>query len=307
MEKPNILILVRRFDKIYPKHKVKYEFLEAIEEFANVSYHHEDGDILDILKQQKNRPDFIFHYDITAQHLLSPKIVNLDKIDIPIGAYVIDAHWKNDKRREYFQKNNISLIFSVSKHAFLERFPEFKSKFRFMPFSINPKIIRNWGLAKDIDFLLMGHIAQSYPFRATVRDQMKNIAGFVYHEHPGHLKRDRSQYIIDEEFGKEINRAKIFFTCGSIYKYPVMKYFEVPGCYTLLVAEENQDLIELGFKNGVNYVAADKTNFYRKGLHYLTNAKERKRIALAGYKFIHQNHTHRIRAQQFIRYVEQVI
>src|SRR5699024_2853021 len=145
MEKPNILILVRRFDKIYPKHKVKYEFLEAIEEFANVSYHHEDGDILDILKQQKNRPDFIFHYDITAQHLLSPKIVNLDKIDIPIGAYVIDAHWKNDKRREYFQKNNISLIFSVSKHAFLERFPEFKSKFRFMPFSINPKIIRNWG------------------------------------------------------------------------------------------------------------------------------------------------------------------
>lgn len=307
MGKLNILMLVRRFDKIYPKHKVKYEFLEAVEEFANVSYHHEDGDILEILKQQKSRPDFIFHYDITAQNLLSPRIENLDKIDIPIGTYVIDAHWKNDKRREYFKKNNISLIFSVSKHAFLKRFPEYKSHFRFLPFSINPKIIRNWGLAKDIDFLLMGHIAQSYPFRAAVRDKMENIAGFVYHKHPGHLKQDRSMYIIDEDFAKEINRAKIFFTCGSIYKYPVMKYFEVPGCYSLLIAEENPDLAELGFKDGVNYVVADQTNFYNKGLYYLINEKKRKEIALAGYKFIHKNHTHRIRAQQFIRHVKGVI
>src|SRR5690625_4458871 len=135
MEKPNILILVRRFDKIYPKHKVKYEFLQAIEEFANVSYHHEDGDILDILKQQNQRPDFIFHYDITAKNRLSPKIKNLNKIDIPIGAYVVDAHWKNDERKKYFKENNISVIFSVSKRPFLKRFPEYKSKLRFLPFS----------------------------------------------------------------------------------------------------------------------------------------------------------------------------
>src|SRR5690625_1937846 len=106
MGKPNILILVRRFDKLYPKHKVKYEFLQELEALAHEYYHHKDGDILDILKQQKNQPDFIFHYDITAQNRLSPKIENLDKIDIPIGTYVIDAHWKPEKRKEYFQKNN---------------------------------------------------------------------------------------------------------------------------------------------------------------------------------------------------------
>ncbi|MDY0407447.1 hypothetical protein [Paracerasibacillus soli] len=94
MSKPNILILVRRFDQLFPKHKVKYEFLQAIEEVANVSYHHEDGSILDILKQQKIQPDFILHYDITAKNRLSPDIQDLNKIDIPIGAYVIDAHWK---------------------------------------------------------------------------------------------------------------------------------------------------------------------------------------------------------------------
>ncbi|HLR51427.1 MAG TPA: glycosyltransferase [Candidatus Avamphibacillus sp.] len=307
MSKLNILILVRRFDKLYPKHKVKYEFLQAIERVANVAYHHEDGDILEIVKRQKHRPDFIFHYDITARNILSPKINNLDKIDIPVGAYVIDAHWDNALRKKYFKENKISLIFSVSKAPFLKRFPEYKSKFRFLPFSINPKLIRNWNLKKDIDFLLMGLIAKSYPFRAAVRDKMKNEKGFVYHKHPGHLKKDRSKYIIDEAFGKEVNRAKIFFTCGSIYQYPVMKYFEVPGCNTLLIAEKTPDLIELGFKDGVNYVAANQANFYEKGLYYLKNEKKRKEIALEGYKFVHKNHTHLIRAQQFVRYVENFI
>src|SRR5690625_4195475 len=307
MSKLSILILVKRFDKLFPKHKVKYEFLEAIENIATVSYHHEDGDILDILKQQKNEPDFIFHYDITARNRLSPKITNLNKIDIPVGAYVIDAHWKNDQRRAYFKESNISLIFSVSKQTFLARFPEYKSKFRFLPFSINPSLIRNWNLKKDIDFLLMGHISKSYPYRSAVRDKMKNVKGFIYHRHPGHLKKDRSKYIIDEEFGQEINRAKIFFTCGSIYQYPVMKYFEVPGCNTLLIAEQNRDLIELGFKDGVNFIAADHSNFYDKALYYLKNDNKRKEIAAEGYKFIHKHHTHRIRAKQFIHFVKEFI
>src|SRR5690625_422110 len=188
MGKLNILILVRRFDRTFPKHKVKYEFLQAIEKVANVTYHHEDGDILDILKQQNKIPDFILHYDITSRHILSPRIQNLDKIDIPVGAYVIDAHWDNDERRKYFEQNNISLIFSVSKRPFLKRFPEYASKLRFLPFSINPTIIKNWNLKKDIDFLLMGHIARSYPFREAVRDKMEQVDGFVYHQHPGHLK-----------------------------------------------------------------------------------------------------------------------
>lgn len=307
MSKPNILILVRRFDKLFPKHKVKYEFLQAIEKVANVSYYHEDGDILNIVKQQTSRPDFIFHYDITAKNRLSPKIQNLNNINIPVGAYVIDAHWKPEQRKKYFKDNNISLIFSVSRRPFLKRHPEYKSKLRFLPFSVNPVLIKDWKLKKDIDFLLMGHIAESYPFRAAVREKMKNVKGFVYHKHPGHLKKDRSLYIIDDAFGKEINRAKIFFTCGSIYKYPVMKYFEVPGCKTLLIAEENPDLIELGFRDGVHYIAANKSNFYEKGLYYLKNDKKREEIARAGYIFIHKHHTHRVRAQQFIRYVEEFI
>ena len=307
MRKLNILILVRRFDEIYPKHKVKYEFLQTIERVAHVTYHHEDGDILAILKRQQRKPDFILHYDITADYRLSPKIRNLNKINIPIGAYVIDAHWKPEVRKEYVMKNNISLIFSVSKYPFLKRYPEYRNKFRFLPFSINPNLIRDWKLQKKIDFLFMGHISRNYPFRKAVLEQMKHVRGFVYHKHPGHLKQDRSKYIIDKAFGEEINRAKIFFTCGSTYQYPVMKYFEVPGCNTLLIGEKNADLIDLGFKDGVHYVAADQSNFYEKSFYYLKNDQKRNEIARAGYTFIHKNHTHLTRAQQFIRYVKEII
>lgn len=307
MRKLNILILVRKFDKLYPKHKVKYEFLQAIEKVANVAYHHEDGDILDILNQQTTQPDFILHYDITAKYRLTPKIKNFNQIDIPIGAFVIDAHWEPEHRKAYIESNNISLIFSVSKYPFLKRHPEYQSKFRFLPFSINPSVIRNWNQKENIDFLLMGHIADTYPFRKAVRDQMKDVEGFVYHKHPGHLLRDRTKYIIDKDFAKEVNRAKIFFTCGSIYQYPVMKYFEIPGCNTLLIAEENPDLTKLGFQAGVHYVAANQTNFYNKGLYYLENEQKRKEIAVTGYKFIHEHHTHRIRAKEFIKNVKEIL
>src|SRR5699024_1892199 len=160
MGKPNVLILVRRFDKLFPKHKVKYEFLQAIERVANVSYHHAVGEILEIVKRQKRRQDFIFHNNITEKNFLSHKLKNIYKININNGANIINDHRKNDQRRKYFKDNNISLIFSVSKTPFLKRFPEYKSKFRFLPFSINPTIITNRSLKKDIDFLLMGHIAK---------------------------------------------------------------------------------------------------------------------------------------------------
>ncbi|GAB4074218.1 hypothetical protein GCM10028778_17210 [Barrientosiimonas marina] len=306
-KKINILILVRRFDQLFPKHKVKYEFLQAIEAFANVTYHHDDGDILNILNKQPTRPDFIFHYDITAKHRLSPRINNLDKITIPVGTYVIDAHWQNELRRKYFRDNRISLIFSVSKHPFLERFPAYASQFRFLPFSINPDHIKDWQRTKDIDFLLMGHMADNYPFRRAVWDKLAGTQGFVYHKHPGHLEKDRSKLIIDDAFGQEINRAKIFFTCGSTYQYPVMKYFEVAGCNTLLIAEPNSDLKALGFQDGVHYIAANQTNFYDKALYYLKHDEERKAIAQEGYKLVHRHHTNRVRAKQFVDMIQAVI
>ena len=69
---------------------------------------------------------------------------------------MIDTHYSPKKRRRYFKKRKIDLIFSATKYPFLAEFPEYKHKFRWLPFSINPSVYKDWGLEKSIKYLLMG-------------------------------------------------------------------------------------------------------------------------------------------------------
>lgn len=319
-----VLILIRRFDKTYPKHKPKMDMIRAIEEYADVYYWHQNGDIHDILTKLNIVPDFIFHYDIAwDKYALAPNITGLDQIDIPKGCFVIDLHWNNKKRAAYFTKNKIDLIFSVSKYPFLATFPKFEDKMRWLPWSVDPNVIKDWKQEKNIDYLLMGLVYSDdpslklrvksqkgrYAFRDAVLKRMKDEPGFVFYPHPGHFAKG-ARLRINERYAKELNRSKIFFTCGSTNKtggFAVLKFFEAPGCHTLLLAEPNKDIEDLGFQDGVNYVACNRTDFYEKAQYYLKNEEEREKITKAGYKFIHEHHTNQVRAKQFITFVTEYL
>lgn len=309
-----ILILIKNFDETYLKHKMKFEMIRALEQFADVYYWKHDGDIIDILNEIEIIPDFILHYDIAWGNFFAPKITNLEKIDIPKGCYVIDTHWYKRSRVNYFTTNKIDLIFSVTKESFLKEFPTFESKFRWTPFSVSPNVFKDWELEKTSRFLLMGLVYDGrrmspakgqYKFREEVKRQMEKVEGFKFIRHPGH--RTRKNHMVNEAFAKELNSAEIFFTCGGARQYPVMKFFEVPACRTLLLAESNPDILELGFTDKENFVACDTTNVYKMAIYYSENEKERKRITDNGYNFIHQHHTNEIRAKQFIDYITEFI
>ncbi|WBW96614.1 glycosyltransferase [Oceanirhabdus sp. W0125-5] len=321
MNKLKILILIKRFDIERPKHKLLFDMIASIEKFAEVKYWHKDGDINEILKNIKFSPDFIFSYDIEWKYAFTPIITGLEKVNIPKGTYVKDTYWIPRNRIKFIEDNKIDLIFSPTKESFLKIYPQYESKFRWMPFSINPNIIKDWGLKEDIDFLLMGLFYYidnknnkmfafkkgKYPFREAVYKKMKNKEGFVFIPHPGHDTKDGPEVIINEKYACKLNRSKIFFTCGSIWQYPVMKYTQALGCRTLLLAKPNKDILELGFKDGVNFIACDEKNFYEKAMYYLNNTKERECITNNGYNFVHTYHTNSVRAQQFIKYVEDFI
>ncbi|MBB5148313.1 MULTISPECIES: glycosyltransferase family protein [Ureibacillus] len=318
-KKLKILILIRQFTKNFPKHKHKFETIKAIEKFADVRYWYRDGNIHDILKQLDFKPDFIFHYDIGWGYVLAPRITGLHEINIPKGCYVIDTHYSPAERRKYFEQNKIDLIFSATKSSFLKTHAKYKDKFRWLPFSIDPTIFKDWQLEKDIDFLLIGQLYDrtkktgyqsmtpkgKYPFREAVLEKLRGEKGFVFHPHPGH--NASSNALVNEKYAKELNRAKIFFTCGSRLQYPVLKYFEAPACKTLLLAEPVPDILELGFKDGENFVACNQSNFYEKAMYYLKNEKERKRITENGYQFIHTKHTNDVRAKEFVQEVQKFL
>jgi spore maturation protein CgeB len=78
----------------------------------------------------------------------------------------------------------------------------------------------------------------------------------------------------------------------------LLKFFEAPACRTLLLAEPNQDIYDLGFKDGTHFIACEVEDFYDKAKYYLQNEKERQRITDNGYRLVHSRHTYHARAQE---------
>jgi hypothetical protein len=313
-KKLKILILIRDFGNKYPKHKQKFDLIKHLESVADVYYWHEDGSILNILKAIDFVPDFILHYDISWGYTYAPDITDLDKVSIPKGCFVIDVHWDKTKRLMYFIRNHVDLIFSITKNPFLNNFPQFKTQFRWVPFSINPSIFKDWKLNKNIKFLLMGLVNDGtvtypekgrYKFREAVLNKLKHVEGFKYNRHPGHFTQ--STNLVNEKFSQELNRSEIFFTCGAVVQYPVSKYFEALGSRTLLLAEPNPDILELGFKDGENFVACTTEDFFEKAMYYSANKEKREKIMDNGYDFVHKNHTNDVRAKQIISYIDELI
>lgn len=315
-----VLVLIKPF-WVYPTHKPKGDMIRALETYADVYYWDKNGHIKDILKKLNFKPDFIFHYDIAWNYGLAPKIEGLDQVDILTGCYVIDLHWNPKRRIHYFDHNKIDLIFSATKHPFLQVFPEYKKKLRWLPWSINPRVMTDWGLKKSINSLLMGltHVAKEsrgrfslprkippkgrYAFRDAVFEEMKSDPGFVFHPHPGHYVSKSKQLIANEDYAKVLNQAKIFFTCGGRGRtggVAVLKFFEAPACKTLLIAEPNMDIEDLGFVDGQSYVACNPNNIKEKVDYYLNNHKEREKITQNGFNLVHKFHTNDYRAKQLI-------
>lgn len=326
-EKLKLLVLIRKIWE-YAKHRPKMEMVKALENHADVYYWHEDGHIDDILKELKIKPDFIFHYDIAWLNGLAPKIEGLGNTDIATGCFVIDLHWEPDKRIQYFEDNHIDLIFSATKHPFLKVFPQYEKKLRWLPWAINPAIMKDYHLKKEIDALLMGLVyvdsnnrgkhelpktippKDRYAFRDAVFRKMKDRDNFVFHPHPGHRVKQTEQLMVNETYAKELNRSKIFFTCGSrseLGGVAVLKFFEAPACNTLLLAETNKDIEDLGFVDGDNFVACTVENVMSKVDYYLANEQERKRISENGYQFIHKYHTNDHRAKQLIQKINRYL
>lgn len=145
-----------------------------------------------------------------------------------------------------------------------------------------------------------------YPLRTKIAREMAGMKGFVHHHHPGYrdfAPAEEQEKRVGESFAREINKAKIFFTCDSVFKYPIAKYFEVPACSTLLLASGSRELEDLGFIDGKTFVEITEHNYLEKAMYYLEHEDERLEIARRGYEMIRHNHTAAVRARQLEGYI----
>jgi len=303
MRKLNILVFAKPNSRTF-KYVLADFFKELTKQARVLVWDKDNWEMYYILKLMKNRnfkPDFILHYDFVYNYSFAPRIYGLSHTRVPKGVYYFDLQVQKDERIQFIEKNGIDLVFCTSRDLFLREYKGLQNKFRWLPFSIDPNIFKDWKLRKTIDFLLMGNMWKGwYPFRKKVLEVMRGKRGFVYHGHPWKSKTNKNGNYTGEDYAREINRAKIFFTCGTKYGYPVKKFFEVPACNTLLIAQGNKDLGGLGFIDGENYVRGTEGDFYDLAMYFLHNRKERERIALNGYNLVHSRHTNQVRVKEFL-------
>ncbi|MBG9536981.1 hypothetical protein ABE42_41550 [Bacillus thuringiensis] len=283
--------------------------MQALQKYMYVTVWKESGNIHTILSKLTHPPDFILLNDIRPTR--SPKITELGTCSIPIGMIMHDLHYQVNYRKQFIINNNIKYLFVHYRDAFKNNYNEFIDRMIWFPHYINPEIFKNYNQPKSIDFLMMGCVYPDiYPLRDKILNTLHSKENFTYYSHPGYQASsyDEKSHIVGKRYAKEINRAKIFFTCDSIYHYPLMKYYEVLASNTLLLAPDSKELQDLGFIPNVHFISINEDNFMELGERFLKSYETLgKRITENGYKMIHKYHTVEQRAIYFTNIVEFIL
>jgi len=171
------------------------------------------------------------------------------------------------------------------------------------PHSIDTSTFRNYG-TRSLDILMVGVIVPFYyPVRARACESLKDKPYFHRVERPVETPHPVPKYPVGQDYAELLSSAKISITGGSIYHYPVMKYFEIPACKTLLMSDWFPELGMLGFEPDRNMVVADLENLPKQVEWWLSHDEERERVSERGAELIQKYHSLEIRAKQFVNHI----
>jgi Glycosyl transferases group 1 len=302
METINLLFITR--DRSQQLERSSFYLEKELAKLTNLIRWEHDGNIQGIVNQLPIKPDFILLNDYKPEY--RPFIRGLKDLSIPHGILMHDLHYKLSKRNFLIHQENPALIFCHYRDAFRKWLPEHTSRLVWFPHHVPSEIFHSYHVPKDIPLLLIGatfpHI---YPLRHKISKHFYRDARFVQRSHPGYGVVKKG--LTGESYAQEISRASIFLTCDSIHHFPLLKYFEVLACGTLLAAPSSQELTDLGFIDGKTFVAINETNFKEKVEYYLQNEALRNQIVKNGLALIQQRHTTEIRAREMIHVIQQFL
>lgn len=285
-----------------------YSYIEgALAKHVQVTVWRKSGHLQSILKQLSVAPDFILIVDDIGKKM-EPIVHGLSTTLIPSALFVNDVHRFTEKRRQFLRKNQNTYVFSVTRDSCFASYPEFADRIRWLPHFVEPRIFKDYQLEKEYELLLLGAVGAAYPFREHILKTFATDPHFMYRHHPGYTfdYKDHGEWV-GRRYAMELNKAKLFFTCPSIYGYPVKKYYEALACHTLLLAPSFKELEDLGFKPGTHFIEVGEENVAEAAAYYLHQQRERELVVRQGHSFIHQNHSTAVRTKQLIEQIEKIL
>ena len=228
-----------------------------------------------------------------------------DNINIPKAVMLEDQHGEHNKKQVQDMIDDEWIVlhrYQLNKfHVDLSKY----TKCIWFPHSVNTKVFKDYRQVKKYDILQTGALYQVYELRNFM---VKYFQGDPrYTNIPRPKENEVKQWPIGKDYAKELNKAYLNVCCGSIYHYPVMKYFEIPACGSVIFGDWFKELGDLGFEPYKNMLVIDRQNIKYQVKLLLDNKKMLLEIAQNGLNLIKERHTVEKRADDLIKIIEENI
>ena len=248
---------------------------------------------------------------------------NAPKITTPVAILMDDPHGAR-QRLDWINRDKIEM--TLFKYIggwewWKERLHD-THKQRWLPHACHEDVFYERGLDRSYDFALTGRShASTYPLRSAIyawlgygrtpKDVNKNYDVIWKPRHKRswgwtEAKRKSTGIVLGDEYAEVLGSAKIYPTGSSVYKYAVTKCFEVMGTGTALAMNETSGDTQLGFQRDYNYIHIDQNTFKDKLNYYLENYGEAQKIASRAKELIERRHSTKVRAQELLKYFEEL-
>ena len=227
------------------------------------------------------------------------------KIKIPKAVMLEDQHGENNLHQVNLMiKDKWLVLHRYQLKKFHTDLPN-KTKCIWFPHSVNIKKFRDFKQRKRYDILQTGALYKVYETRHFMKNTFEGDKRYKIISRP--KENDPNAWPTGKEYSKELNKAYLNVCCGSIYNYPVMKYFEIPASGSVIFGEWFDELGDLGFEPYKNIIEIDKKNVHNQVNLLLDNKKRLMDIAKNGYDLIHDHHTTDKRAKDLINIIKEEI
>lgn len=113
-----------------------------------------------------------------------------------------------------------------------------------------------------------------------------------------------SNYIVGQHYAEVLRSTKVFIFGTSIFKHPIKRLFFGLGSGTCVLMDTPNCADKLGLIDGENYVSISEDNWAEKLKWILGDEEERYRIARNGLRLAQERHTHRVRAGEVLRILQ---
>ncbi len=171
-----------------------------------------------------------------------------------------------------------------------------------VPYSCADKFIPDFNEDPEPRILVTGASYPCYPFRNHLFGLDDNRIAKL--NHPGYQRKYHdSDKCVGYDYFRLLNRYLCCFTDASIYKYVLLKNFEIAGSGSLLLTDDSiiEPMGKLGFIDGVNCIFSNLNNV-REKISWILDARNRDeidKIRINGMKLVKQYHLTSIRARSF--------